>query len=225
MSRQWILRALCVASLACASLAAADETCQSPYCRRSPGQEDYVYVWTLGVDGLGDGSDKLVTVGANPGRAELRQGRLLGLRRRPARGASRRLHRRPPLPLGRRPRRQRDLRLRRRRRSRPPEARATINDFAEKTGGVVGPHTFYALPGPHADHRPLELEGSRRPDRPRRVRQRRRVRAHDLDARRRRVRLRRAREAAPQPHAHLVLHRPQELHARRCPSSWATPRR
>ena len=28
------------------------------------GEEEYVYVWTLGVEGLGDGSDKLVTVDA-----------------------------------------------------------------------------------------------------------------------------------------------------------------
>ena len=33
------------------------------------GQEDYVYVWTLGIDGVGDGSDKLVTIGANPKNA------------------------------------------------------------------------------------------------------------------------------------------------------------
>jgi selenium-binding protein 1 len=46
--------------------ARADETCMSPYMPKIIGQEDYVYVWTLGVDGLGDGSDKLVTVGANP---------------------------------------------------------------------------------------------------------------------------------------------------------------
>ena len=26
------------------------------------GQEDYVYVWTLGKAGVGDGSDKLVTI-------------------------------------------------------------------------------------------------------------------------------------------------------------------
>ncbi len=44
----------------------ADETCMSPYMPKITGQEDYVYVWTLGVEGLGDGSDKLVTVGANP---------------------------------------------------------------------------------------------------------------------------------------------------------------
>src|SRR5438477_7343657 len=46
----------------------ADETCQSPYLPKITGQEDYVYVWTLGAEGLGDGSDKLVTVGANPRR-------------------------------------------------------------------------------------------------------------------------------------------------------------
>ena len=30
------------------------------------GQEDYVYVWALGVEGVGDGSDKLVTVDVHP---------------------------------------------------------------------------------------------------------------------------------------------------------------
>src|SRR5688572_5641639 len=45
----------------------ADETCNSPYISKLiKGQEDYVYVWTLGVEGLGDGSDKLVTVDVNP---------------------------------------------------------------------------------------------------------------------------------------------------------------
>src|ERR687895_904082 len=51
------------------SLAAvhADETCNSPYISKLiKGQEDYVYVWTLGVEGFGDGSDKLVTVDVNP---------------------------------------------------------------------------------------------------------------------------------------------------------------
>src|SRR5262245_10341157 len=47
--------------------ALADETCNSPYVTKLiRGQEDYVYVWTLGVEGLGDGSDKLVTIDANP---------------------------------------------------------------------------------------------------------------------------------------------------------------
>jgi hypothetical protein len=40
----------------------ADETCSSPYLARIDGQEEFVYVWTLGVEGMGDGSDKLVTV-------------------------------------------------------------------------------------------------------------------------------------------------------------------
>ena len=45
----------------------ADETCNSPYISKLiKGQEDYVYVWALGVEGLGDGSDKLVTVDVNP---------------------------------------------------------------------------------------------------------------------------------------------------------------
>jgi len=47
--------------------AAADETCNSPYMGHLiKDQEDYVYVWTLGVEGLGDGHDKLVTVDVNP---------------------------------------------------------------------------------------------------------------------------------------------------------------
>ena len=47
--------------------ARADETCNSPYIGKLiKGQEDYIYVWVLGVDGLGDGSDKLVTVDVNP---------------------------------------------------------------------------------------------------------------------------------------------------------------
>src|SRR5207248_7381871 len=47
--------------------ALADETCNSPYISNLiKGQEDFVHVWTLGVEGLGDGSDKLVTIDANP---------------------------------------------------------------------------------------------------------------------------------------------------------------
>ena len=47
--------------------AATDETCNSPYMAHLiKGQEDFVYVWTLGVEGLGDGQDKLVTVDVNP---------------------------------------------------------------------------------------------------------------------------------------------------------------
>ena len=55
-----------LALLAVCGGARADETCMSPYMPKITGQEDYVYVWTLGVEGLGDESDKLVTVDVNP---------------------------------------------------------------------------------------------------------------------------------------------------------------
>jgi selenium-binding protein 1 len=57
--------ALSLASIGITS-AAADETCQSPYMAKIVGQEDFVYVWTLGVEGVGDEQDKLVTVDVNP---------------------------------------------------------------------------------------------------------------------------------------------------------------
>lgn len=47
----------------------ADETCQSPYMPIITGQEEFVYVWTLGVAGMGDGADKLVTIDVRPGSA------------------------------------------------------------------------------------------------------------------------------------------------------------
>jgi len=133
--------------LAAVAPAAGDETCQSPYLPKIVGQEDYVYVWTLGVEGLGDGSDKLVTVGANParddygkvigsvsvgGRHEAHHGGFTDDRRHLWVGglddsmiyvfdvASDPAH---------------------------PSLVKTIDDFTEKSGGVVGPHGFYALPG------------------------------------------------------------------------------
>ena len=146
--------AVAVLLLGAVAAARADETCMSPYMPKITGQEDYVYVWTLGVDGVGDGSDKLVTVGANPRIADLRQGGLVDLGRRPPRGAPRRLHRRPPLPLGRaasttaRSASSTSPPIRRSRSWSRPSTR-----FVKDSGGVVGPHTFFALPGPHADHR------------------------------------------------------------------------
>ena len=46
--------------------ARADETCMSPYMAKIVGQEDFVYIWTLGMEGVGDGQDKLVRVAVNP---------------------------------------------------------------------------------------------------------------------------------------------------------------
>lgn len=64
-------RMLCAAILfATVTRVGADETCMSPYMPKITGQEDYVYIWTLGVEGLGDGSDKLVTIGTNPKSAD-----------------------------------------------------------------------------------------------------------------------------------------------------------
>src|SRR5262245_16003347 len=60
------LSALALAALALTQNAQADETCSSPYLARIEGQEEFVYVWTLGVEGLGDGSDKLVVVDVKP---------------------------------------------------------------------------------------------------------------------------------------------------------------
>jgi selenium-binding protein 1 len=130
-----------------AGAAAADETCQSPYLPRLTGQEDFVYVWTVGIEGLGDGSDKLVTVGANPsrpdfgkvvsavsvgGRHEAHHAGFTDDRRRLWAGGldSSRIfvfdvYADPA----------------------HPKLVRTIDDFVAKTGGVVGPHTFYALPG------------------------------------------------------------------------------
>ena len=120
----------------------------SPFMPKITGQEDYVYVWTLGVEGMGDGSDKLVTVDVRPGSQTYGKVIASALGRRAPRSAPRRLHRRPPLLLGQRPGHQQDLHLRHRYRSGASKARADDRRFRrEATGGVVGPHGAYALPG------------------------------------------------------------------------------
>ncbi len=148
MERTIGLAAGLVLALAVSLLPAlADETCQSPYLPKITGQEDYVYVWTLGIEGLGDGSDKIVTIGVNPKRDDYRKvvsSLSVGGRHEAHHGG-----------------------LSDDRRyfwvgglddskifivdvaSNPAEPRLvrTLDDFEEKTGGVVGPHGFYALPG------------------------------------------------------------------------------
>jgi len=125
----------------------ADETCMSPYMAKIEGQEDFVYVWTLGIPGVGDEQDKLVTVGVNPeasnygkitsstsvgGRNEAHHTGLTDDRRYLwASGLDTSkififdVHSDPA----------------------KPRLHKTISDFVSKSGGVVGPHTNYALPG------------------------------------------------------------------------------
>jgi selenium-binding protein 1 len=130
-----------------ATTATADETCQSPYMPKLSGQEDYVYVWTLGIDDVGDGSDKLVTVGANPARPDY--GKVVASA---SVGGQHEAHHggftddRRHLWVGGLDTSKIfifDVA------SNPAKPRLvkTIEDFPEATGGVVGPHGYYALPG------------------------------------------------------------------------------
>jgi len=127
--------------------ARADETCMSPYQPKITGQEDYVYVWTLGIEGVGDGSDKLVTVGAKPdtptygqvistvsvgGRHEAHHGDFSDDRRYFWAGGldDSLIYVFDMLPD-----------------PSHPKLVKTIATFVSDSGGVAGPHTFYALPG------------------------------------------------------------------------------
>ncbi len=127
--------------------ARADETCQSPYMAKITGQEDFVYVWTLGVEGMGDGQDKLVTVDTNPksktygkvlnslsvgGRNEAHHSGFTDDRKYLWAGGLDTnkifvfdVHTNPA----------------------KPTLSQVITDFVSASGGVVGPHTTYALPG------------------------------------------------------------------------------
>ena len=127
--------------------AAADETCMSPYMAKIVGQEDYVYVWTLGTEGMGDEQDKLVTIGVNPasdnygkiinslsvgGRNEAHHSGLSDDRRYLWAGGLDTskififdIHSDPA----------------------KPKLHKTVTDFVDKSGGIVGPHTMYAMPG------------------------------------------------------------------------------
>jgi methanethiol oxidase len=127
--------------------AVADETCQSPYMAKITGQEDFVYVWTLGVEGVGDGQDKLVTIDVNP--ASEHYGKVVSTLSVGGRNEAHHsgftddrnylwaggldtnkififdVHTNPA----------------------KPTLHKVITDFVAKSGGVVGPHTTYALPG------------------------------------------------------------------------------
>ena len=130
-----------------AAPALADETCQSPYLPKIVGQEDYIYVWTLGIQGMGDGSDKLVTVGANPSRADY--GKVVATTsvgsRNEAHHAGLSDDRRFLWAGGLDTSRIFIFDVA----TDPahPKLVKTIDDFVQKSGGVVGPHGYYALPG------------------------------------------------------------------------------
>jgi selenium-binding protein 1 len=143
----FVTAAAAVAALLCAPVAFADETCNSPYMAKLiKGQEDYVYVWTLGVEGLGDGSDKLVTVDADP--KSKTYGKVIGQVSVGTRGEAHH--------MGFTDDRRRiwagglagsdiyvfDIATDPAR----PKLVKTIKDLAAKTG-YIGPHTYYALPG------------------------------------------------------------------------------
>jgi len=145
----WLIMALAAlwGMVAAVPAAKADETCSSPYLARIEGQEEFVYVWTLGVEGLGDGSDKLVVLDVKPGspsygkvihsvsvggRHEAHHGGFTDDRRQLWLSGLESskififdVHSQPA----------------------KPRLVKTIANFEKATGGAVGPHGVYALPG------------------------------------------------------------------------------
>jgi len=137
--------ALCFCVIA--PVAVADETCNSPYMSNLiKGQEDFVHVWTLGVKGMGDGFDKLVTVDVNP--ASKKFGQVVGQISVGGRGEAHHMgftddrrflwagglddNKIYVFDVATTPGK--------------PKLVKTITDLAAKSG-FVGPHTFYAMPG------------------------------------------------------------------------------
>ncbi len=126
--------------------AAADETCNSPYTTALiKGQEDYVHVWTLGVKDLGDGQDKLVTLGANPKGKDY--GKVVSSVSVGSRGEAHHMgftdDRRYLWAGGLSDNRIYVFDLKD---PAKPRITKTITDLGDKTG-YLGPHTFYAMPG------------------------------------------------------------------------------
>ncbi len=147
ISHSVLAASLAWVGLAYVTPAFADETCNSPYMTNLiKGQEDFVYVWTLGVEGLGDGQDKLVTIDVDPKSKQY--AKVIATLSVGERGEAHHMgftddrrflwaggldnskiyvfdiHSDPA----------------------KPKLLKTIANLAEKTG-YVGPHTFYAMPG------------------------------------------------------------------------------
>jgi methanethiol oxidase len=134
-------------SISATKPAVADETCQSPYMTPIEGQEEFIYVWTLGMDGVGDESDKLVTLDVRPGSETY--GKVISTF---SVGGQHEAHHsglsddRRTLWAGTLDDSQIylfDIATD----PAKPQLRRTITDFVEATGGATGPHTVYALPG------------------------------------------------------------------------------
>ncbi len=125
----------------------ADETCQSPYMAKITSIEDFLYVWTLGEKGVGDGSDKLVTIDVRPGSktyGEVINSVSVGGRHE-AHHSGLTEDRRYLWASGLDTSKIFIFDLHTD--AAKPRLKKTITDFVAKTGGVVGPHTLYALPG------------------------------------------------------------------------------
>ncbi len=127
--------------------ARSDETCLSPYMASLvKGQEAYLHIWTLGEKGLGDESDKLVTIDADPKSPSY--GKVLGSVSVGGRGEAHHMgftDDRKYLWAGRLDDSQIfvfDIGTD----PAKPKLVFTIGDLPDKTG-FIGPHTFYALPG------------------------------------------------------------------------------
>ena len=144
---QLVVTAFTAALFGLSATATADETCMSPYMAKITGQEDFVYVWTLGEEGLGDEQDKLVTVDVNPASADY--GKVVASVSVGGRNEAHHsgftddrkylwaggldtnkvfifdVHTDPA----------------------KPTLHQVIDTFVSDSGGVVGPHTTYALPG------------------------------------------------------------------------------
>jgi selenium-binding protein 1 len=147
IARFTFVAAALLVGLSMSAPALSDETCMSPYMAKITGQEDFIYVWTLGQEGVGDEQDKLVTVDARPGSSTY--GKVVASLSVGGRNEAHHsgftddrlflwaggldtnkiyifdVHTDPA----------------------KPTLHKTISDFVAKSGGVVGPHTYYALPG------------------------------------------------------------------------------
>src|ERR1700736_1691758 len=136
-ARYALMAAIVAAALGIAApVARADETCLSPYTAALiKGQEAYLHVWTLGEKGVGDESDKLVTIDADP--KSKTYGTVISSVSVGGRGEAHHMGFTDDskifvFDVGTDPSK--------------PGLVNTITDLPGKTG-FVGPHTFYAIPG------------------------------------------------------------------------------